>query len=39
MDRYVKEKLLIWSVKFSPDGRLLATGATDNQIRVCSLGL
>ena len=37
MDRYVKDKLSIWSVKFSPNGRLLATGADDHKIRVLSL--
>ena len=37
MDRYVKDKLLLRSVKFSPNGRLLATGASDHQIRVFSL--
>ena len=37
MDRYVKDEINILSVQFSPDGRLLATGASDNQIRVRSL--
>ena len=36
VDRYVKDRLLISSVKFGPDGRFLATGATDHRIRVYS---
>ena len=34
VDRYVKDPITIRSVQFSPDGQLLATGATDGQIRV-----
>ena len=38
MDRYrkLKDHINILSVQFSPDGQVLATGASDNQIRVCS---
>ena len=36
VDRYVKDRIGIWNVQFSPNGQLLATGASDNQIRVCS---
>ena len=39
VDRYVKDALTIWGVKFSPDGRLLATGANDHQVRVCPFSL
>ena len=35
-DQYVKDPIDILSVQFSPDGRLIATGASDGQIRVCS---
>ena len=37
VDRYVKRRIAIWSVQFSPNGQLLATGAADAKIRVCSL--
>ena len=36
VDRYVKDLINILSVQFSPNGRFLATGANDTQIRVCS---
>lgn len=34
VDRFVKDLIKILSVEFSPDGQLLATGASDSQIRV-----
>ena len=34
VDRYVKDYIAIWSIQFSPNGQLLATSATDGQIRV-----
>ena len=37
VDRYVKNSIGIWSVQFSPNGQLLATGASDDRIRVCYL--
>ena len=37
VDQYVKDLISIRSVQFSPNGRLLATGASDGRIRVCSL--
>ena len=37
VDRYVKDYINITRVQFSPNGQLLATGASDCQIRVCSL--
>ena len=38
VDRYrkLKDHINILSVQFSPDGQVLATGASDNEIRVCS---
>ena len=36
VDRYVKRGIYINSVQFSPDGQLLAAGASDGQIRVRS---
>ena len=38
-DRYVKDRISIWSVQFSLNGQLLATGASDGRIGVCSLKL
>ena len=37
VDRYVEDRVSILSVQFSPDGQLLATGASDSEIRVRSL--
>ena len=37
VDRYVKDRISIWSVQFSRNGQFLATAASDGQIRVCSL--
>ena len=38
VDRYVRDyRFSIDIVQFTPDGQLLATGASDGQIRVCSL--
>ena len=37
VDRYVKDWINISSVQFSPDGRFLATRASDRQVRVRSL--
>ena len=37
VDRYVKDSIGIFSLQFSPNGQLLATGATDRRLRVCSL--
>ena len=34
VDRYVKDYIAMWSIQFSPNGQLLATVATDGQIRV-----
>ena len=39
VDRYVKDRIDIMTVQFSLNGKLLATGASDGQIRVCSLKL
>ena len=39
VDRYEKDDLrhTIYCLRFSPDGQLLATGAYDDKIKVCSL--
>lgn len=37
VDPSVKDRIDIYSVQFSPDGQLLATGASDCQITVCFL--
>ena len=34
VDRYVKDYIAMWSIQFSPNGQLLATAASDGQIRV-----
>ena len=38
-DRYLMDAPNIWSVKFSPGGRLLATAGSDRRIRVIVLSL
>ena len=37
VDRYVEDSIDIWGVQFSPNGQLLATGASDGKIRVCTI--
>ena len=36
VDRYVKDRINVSGVQFSPNGRLLATAGSDYHIRVCS---
>ena len=36
VDRYVKDNIDMFSIQFSPNGQLLATGASDG-VRVCSV--
>ena len=39
VDRYEKDDLrgAVYCLRFSPDGRLLATGTNNGKIKVCSL--